>query len=247
MNYFTPALLTVIGLLLVFVIWWIWTQRNAAREQARREAELAKLAKTMQAISHDLGNLLQIMTANLQSAPRTPDAELMQIVEEVEKAAVSATKLVEAVRGRQSAAPTHGTRSAEAAVRLATALLRHDNVPIQLVVTGDFDHHGTHEDALRIVQNLLINAARECKHLPNARVDVTLDGAALRISNPVRDPALLDDQIWESGTSHAESSGLGLPIVRETANRIGWSVRHLVEGDRVTFLVEANGPTTYRG
>ena len=249
MNVFSPAVLTAAALLLVWITWWIWGQRQAAREQARREAELAKLTKTMHAISHDLGNLLSVMTVNLQSAqvgPRASEQELLELVDDVSRAASSATKLLEAVRGRQAAAEMGGTRSAEAVVRWAVAMVKRHYPLVGLAVHGDFEHRGSPDEAMRIVQNLLLNAVREATRSGSGTIDVSMDGGALRISNSVRDPATLDESIWEPGTSGEESSGLGLAIVRETAARIGWTVRHEVHGSRVTFIVEPDARVGYR-
>jgi len=64
----------------------------------------------------------------------------------------------------------------------------------------------------------------------------------LRISNPVRDPSLLDAGIWEQGVSRRGSSGQGLAIARRCADRIGWRLRHEVEGQRVCFIAELAEP-----
>lgn len=240
MNVFSPAVLTAAALLIVWLTWWIWCQRQAARAHARREAEAAKHTRTMQAISHDLSNLLSVMTVNLQvaQAERPTEDELLRLVDDVSRAATSATKLLEVVRGRQAAAAMGGIRSMEAVVRWMVSLIKRQYPHIELRTSGDFEHRGNIEDAARVIQNLLFNAVREAERAGNATVHVSVEPSSLRISNRVRDPARLDESIWDSGKSHQESSGLGLAIVRETAARLGWKARHEVDGDRITFIVE---------
>jgi signal transduction histidine kinase len=203
----------------------------------------------MNAIGHDLSNLLSSMTVGLKDAPNYPDEELLRLIDDVGQAASSAAKLLEAVRGRNAAVAQGGLRSTETVARLGISLIRPEYPHFQFMMTGDFDHGGTTEDALRIVQNLLFNAVREAKSIGGKSmimIKVHVDDRSLRITNMVRDPALLDERIWQLGTSHHDSSGVGLASVREVAAQIGWSVRHEVVGNEVTFIVEPDSRAGYR-
>ena len=124
--------------------------------------------------------------------------------------------------------------SVEGIVRLAIALLRSQKTPIHLEVTGVLHYGGADIDALRVVQNLLVNAVREAARA-EGEVRVELADGVLRITNPVAHgvPA----RLWEEGVSGASSTGLGLTIARDAARKIGWQLRHELDGSRVSFVV----------
>jgi signal transduction histidine kinase len=235
-NIWGPILLSLSALFFTWVMYLVWVQRDAARMEAEREAEKAQLARRVSAVSHDLQNLLQIIAARVDAAPPSTDPAIARMVDEIERAVTSAYRLVDAARGKQTG--RLGPGSAEGVVRLAVGLLRDGGAPMDLEVRGDLEYRGTLEDALQVVQNLLVNAVRETREIPGARVRVVLAERALRITNRVRDAGALTDAIWEEGTTGAGSTGLGLAIVRERAAGIGWSVRFELDADIVTFTVE---------
>ena len=220
--------------LLGFAIWWVWQQRELARKQAEMNAELARLGQTVRSVAHDLDNLFAIVLANLSSAESLPPHEMKEMLSDVERAATSASRLVRAMRGAKAA--PHGMGSTEPILRLVVALLQRD-VSIVVDVRGDMPFRGSDSDALRVIQNLLVNAMREAKTIPGSSIDVTLDRTELRITNEVRDPTFLTDHIYRPGVTGRGSSGLGLAIARDAAAAIGWSIRHEVSGGRVTFVV----------
>jgi len=92
--------------------------------------------------------------------------------------------------------------------------------------------------AMRLVDNLVANAARESQGLGDVWVTVTPEG--LVVQNLTRDPAKAEQCLRERRSGHG-SSGLGISIVSEMAANLGWTVRwHVSHGDR-TVTVHA-GP-----
>jgi len=225
----------VFALLLGFAIWWVWQQRELARKQAEMNAELARLGQTVRSVAHDLDNLFAIVLANLSSASSLPPGEMKEMLSDVERAATSASRLVRTMRGTKR--PEGAPASTEPILRLVVALMQRSDVPILLEVTGDLEFRGSDADALRVLQNLLVNAVREAATTPDRTVAIHLASASLRITNAVRDPTFLTDHIYRRGVSGSGSSGMGLAIARETASEIGWSLRHEIAGGRVTFIL----------
>jgi hypothetical protein len=125
----------------------------------------------------------------------------------------------------------------EGITRLGVALMRSEAKGIELLVDGDFRYRGTDVDALRIVQNLLINAVREAQQVRLGKVTVRLDADSLRITNPIRKGLHLPASIWDPGVSLWGSTGVGLSVVRDTATRIGLAVSHDATEDEVTFVL----------
>lgn len=230
------ALFTTFGLLLGTVAWWTWKQRLQAEKQAETSAELAGLGREVRGIAHDLSTLLTALGPNIRSAVESqePDSEALH---DVERATEAAQSLLNVLRGkpRDASAPT----SIEGIARFVAALLKRGFPEIYLSVDGDLCFLGTDGDALRVVQNLALNAIREASHIEGGQVLIRLSNGELRVTNPVRNPALLDAKIYEERVSHSGSSGLGLGIARAAAARIGWTLRHEVVGERVSFIVTA--------
>lgn len=230
------AIFTVFGLLLGAVTWWSWKQRRHAEQQAATSAELAGLGREVRGIAHDLSNLLTVIGPNLRSAIESREVET-EILEDVERATGAAQSLLNVIRGkpRDVSAPT----SIEGMVRFVAALLKREFPEIYVKVDGELRFLGTDSDALQVVQNLVLNAVREASKIPGAQVRIHLSDGALRITNPVRAPSLLDANIYDERVSHSGSSGLGLGIARAAAARLGWTLRHEVSGERVSFVIES--------
>jgi signal transduction histidine kinase len=242
MRIVEAAILTSIGVGFVWVVWHLWQSRQAELRRAEQNEELAQLSRTMKGISHDLQNLLGLIHSHLSQASGIKPEDLQEFINDMERAARSASKLVEAARG--SEAPMVSERSMEGITRLGVALMRTEAKDIHLLVDGDFRYRGTDLDAMRIVQNLLLNAVREARHVPHGHVTVRLDAESLRITNPIRRGLHLPASIWEPGMSLWGSTGVGLSVVRETATRIGLVVSHDVTEDEATFVLSPSA--TYR-
>lgn len=237
MMWTQTLLFALFALLLGGAAWFSWRQRQIAQEQARMNDVLAALGRSIQDITHDLHNLVSLIIINVASASEMRPEEVPQMLADVEQGARTAVKLIQAIRGGIDRRPSQ-PGSVEGVVRLHVALLRRKRVPIHTTFEDDLPYHGLDADAVRVVQNLLFNAIREAEQVPSGAVTIELARGALRISNPVRAPERLDASIYARGVSGASSSGLGLGIAREAAERLGWSLRHEVVGRRVTFVVE---------
>ena len=227
------VLFTVFGLLLGGLAFWTWQQRQQAERQARMNEQLATMGKEVRSIAHDMNQLFSVILPNLQVARDASPDELPEVLRSIERAAETANTLVQALKGQQRSDAT-GRASAEGIVRLAIALLRGQKTPIHLKVSGVLHYRGADIDALRVVQNLLFNAVREAARTGGA-VNVGLSDARLRVTNPIEGapPA----RLWDAGVSGRGSSGLGLSIAREAANKLGWRVHHEVAGSELTFVV----------
>lgn len=243
MRHVEAAMLTAVVVGFVWVLWHLWRSRQTELQRAERNAELAQLSRTMEGIAHDLQNLMGLITSNLSAASSLKSEDLRQMIEDVERAAWSASRLVEAARG--ATAPILSSRSVEGIVRLQVALMRREGVPVTLRVSGDFQYRGTDLDAQRVIQNLFANAAREAARFDEGKVIVDLDREALRVTNPVERGLALPASIWEHGVSFRGSSGTGLTVAREAASRIGLTVTDEQGDGQVTFVIRPT-PGTYR-
>jgi signal transduction histidine kinase len=237
---------TLFALALGGAIWWTWRERETARKhaelaerQAATNAELAVLGERVKAVVHDVDNLFAILLSNLSSAGTLPPDELREVLSDVQRATSSASRMMRAIRNAKVG--PGGERSVEPIVQLVAALLGRGDVPIEVEHKGKLTYVGSEEDALRVVQNLAVNATREARSIDGARVRIVIDDGALLVTNPTRKPeALLGEQIYEDGVSAASSTGLGLGIVRKRAAAIGWGVRHTVRSGEVCFFVTRN-------
>lgn len=229
------AILTSIAVGFVWVLWHLWRSRQTELARAERNAELAQLSSTMTGISHDLQNLIGSIRNNLSLAATLRPDDLQDLIGDMERAATSASKLVQAARS--STTPAVSTRSIEGVTRLGVALLRGEGIGVVLQVDGDFQYRGNDLDALRIVQNLLFNAVREARHVRGGKVTVHLEDTALHITNPTRRGLALPSSIWEPGVSLSGSTGVGLTVVREAAQRIGCAITHESSDEQVSFVL----------
>ena len=226
------------SILLGFTVWWVWREREQARFRAETNEELARLGARVRTVAHDLDNLFSIVLANLSSAPDLPDHELKEMLADVERAALSASRMVRGIRARASVR----VGSAEPIVRLAVALVQRSGIPIELRVEGEFTFRGAETEAYRVVQNVMVNAVRETMMHPDGRIDVVVDERGIRVTNPTRDPSSLDASIYAAGKSGAGSTGLGLSIAHDNAASIGWTIAHELDGHLVTFVIAAAAP-----
>ena len=234
---------TLFALALGAGIWWTWREREAARKhaelaerQAATNAELAVLGERVKAVAHDVDNLFAILLSNLSSANALPPDELREVLSDVQRATSSASRMMRAIRNAKVG--PGGERSVEPIVQLVAALLSRGDVQIEVEHKGKLTYVGSEEDALRVIQNLVVNATREARSIEGAKVRIVVDDGALRVTNPTRTPeALLGDDIYEGGVSRAQSSGLGLAIVKQRAAAIGWGVHHRVQCGEVCFSV----------
>lgn len=234
MMWFEVGIFTAFALFLGTVVVWMWRQRAAAEAQAKTQEQLALLGREVRGIGHDFRNLLAIVMSNLEAARTAKPAALAEILHDLGLATHSAKRMTDVLVGTKGA---DGPGSTEGVVRLAVAIARRSG-GIALEVGGDFPFRGDGLDALRLVLNLLVNATRETAAFPDEAVQVTLDARSLRVTNRLREGTRLDDAVYSEGKSGRSSSGLGLGIARETAKRLGWSVRHEVADGWVTFVVE---------
>jgi signal transduction histidine kinase len=227
------------SLILSAGIWWTWRQRELAQRQAEMNARLAELGKSLEGLAHDIAQLVNLLLVNMQMAWKHPD-ESSPSLSQMERAAEALRKLVEALQHPETAQAEHG--STEGVLRLVSGLFRGKGTILDLRIRGDMPFHGSHADAVRLIQNLLANAVHEASRFTGGHVQVELARDGLRISNPVREPSRLDESIYEPRVSHSSSTGFGLDISRRAARRLGWSLAHEVHGQEVTFFVRPTSP-----
>jgi signal transduction histidine kinase len=187
--------------------------------------------ETVDALAHDLQNLLTAMSMALPSTADVGAVDTASLVSDLDRSLSSAVKMVRAMRALYRAELEEpATRdSVEGMVRLAVALLRRKDGRVKLAVRGDFEFVGRRIDALRVIQNLLFNAQREAESIEGGYVRVELESNELRVSNPVRDPDALDGSIYARGRSLRGSSGLGLANAVAVAQTLGWKVDHVMQ------------------
>ncbi|MGZ3422844.1 MAG: sensor histidine kinase [Polyangiales bacterium] len=223
-------------------LWNVWKQRSAADERAASAAEGAALAEAVNAIAHDVDNLMSVLLMNLSAAHHAPPNELEETLGDAERAARSAGMLVRAMRGQTL--PPVTDEPLEPIVKLMVALQRRRGADMDLTIEGSMTFTGHAADAFRIVHNLLENAVREAKQIEGGRTTVVVAPQMLSVSNPVRAPESLAASIYERGVSGQGSSGLGLAITREAAARLGMRLEHRMTGNVVTFQLDGRAPAS---
>ena len=93
-----------------------------------------------------------------------------------------------------------------------------------------------------ILTNLITNAYKYA--LSDTNIDVTITTGNMSISNKydvtqtpdlslLREPFYRADESRTDGTSH----GLGLTIVRQLVDRLGWTITADLQGDRIVFTL----------
>lgn len=237
--------LVVIMAAIVIVLWRVWVAREdeavRAAEARAQATEWKQLVRGSDGVAHDVNNLLAAAFINLedlwsQVEANPEEAELS--VRDVTQAIQGATELLTALRqnveGHERVAAT-----TEGHVRLQLALLR-SQASFLVEIDGDLVHGEQPGAAARVVQNLFHNAVREAE-LAGGEVRVRLTNDVFEITNAVRDPGTLGDEIYERGVSASGSSGTGLTVARQQANIAGWALSHELNGAEVTFRCRRAG------
>lgn len=235
-------LLSAIIVAIVAVLWRVWVARYAEAQRARRAEEEAirwkRIGEGSEGVAHDVANLLSTAFFELHSLGGEGDGDPSKArasAQRVRRSLRATTELLNALRiDLDEHAEEHNLAvTTEGHVRLQVALYRRQ-VSIDASIQGDLAHGGSSLAASRIVQNLFHNAVREAKRA-GGDVVVRLSDSAFSIRNRLRPGAVLSDEIYERGKSSEGSTGLGLALCRELAEKCGWSLSHSVEGDDVTF------------
>lgn len=229
------VLIVVAVMGLAAVGWWSWSQRRLAQQQADMQRELLRLSREVSDVAHDLQSLLASISVNATVAKELPAGERAAALDDVERAAWSAARMVTSLRTQTHEASETTCRPL---IDLHVGLLERAGVEIDVQTDGDLLHDGDDLAAERVIQNLLGNAVRASLRHPDGFVRVRLTDDRLVITNPIHDDVELGPEIWDRAVGGAGSTGLGLAIVRRSAADIGWTARHEVEGDRVHFIVE---------
>ena len=176
------------GLTFGGLAYYSWRQRDRARREMERNQQLAEIGAGVDALAHDLENLLMAISLALPREDQVEEVDVVELCRDIERGLVSATKLVRAIRVRQgSRRRDEAGGSVEGLVRLVAALLRRKGARIKLAVTGDFEFRGPQVDAIRVVHNLVFNALEEAEAIEGGYVRLELDAHELRVLNPVGD------------------------------------------------------------
>lgn len=223
---------TTVALLFGVVVWWVWTQRQMALRQAEMNAELSELGRGLRGVAHDLNHYFELIATKIDGVRELSAPELHESLDEISRTTRGAANLVRTIRGE--AVPVRRA-SAEGVVRLSVIMMRGCGVPIELRVNGKLPYEGDDSDALRAIQNVLSNAVREAARHEAAAVVVELSEGTLSVSNPVDPSTSFGDEVYDDGISGAGSTGLGLGVARQAAERVGWQVSHAFVDRTVVF------------
>ena len=237
----SAAVLSSFAVTTAWAIWWMWRRRYDAEERARRadaeasaKRELADFGRAAHSLAHDLGNLLALVHIGASAAALLERQQAREALTDVKEAARSAYRIFEQWRGAES--PSSDESAAAFATTLC-GLLRRTGLRVEARIEGAPRFDGADADAACVLENLLLNAAREAVLAGRPRIDLAMNEREIRIENPIRDAERLDERIYEEGVSFEGSSGRGLTMAREAGQRIGWRIVHAVTDDSVTFLV----------
>jgi K+-sensing histidine kinase KdpD len=217
----------------------VTAERARAAEAAQRAREVASLGGVLAAVSHDLRTPLTTITALAQAGVARGDPNARAIEEEANRLTQLVADLLDMSRLRGGALPVHPElNTAEdlvgAAVRQTAGLFTDRALETKLDLTepalvGRFDF----VQSLRILSNLLGNAAHHTPPASPVELSVQRQGATLAFAVADRGPGVPTgerDRIFEPfyrpGGARADGggAGLGLAIARRLAELQGGSI-----------------------
>ncbi|HKW40299.1 MAG TPA: ATP-binding protein [Gemmatimonadales bacterium] len=216
-------------------------ERARAAEAARQAREVASLGGVLAAVSHDLRTPLTTITALAQAGVTRGDPNARAIEEEANRLTRLVSDLLDLSRLRGGALPVHPElNTAEdlvgAAVRQTAGLFTDRVLETKLDLTepalvGRFDF----VQSLRILSNLLGNAAHHTPTASPVELSVRREGTSLAFAVADRGPGVPPaerERIFEpfyrrSGApADGGGAGLGLAIARRLAEVQGGSVAY---------------------
>jgi K+-sensing histidine kinase KdpD len=219
----------------------VTAERARAAEAARRADEVASLGGVLAAVSHDLRTPLTTITALAQASAARGDPNAPAIEEEANRLTRLVADLLDLSRLRGGALPVHPEfNTAEdlvgAAVRQTAGLFTDRTLQTELDLTepalgGRFDF----VQSLRILSNLLGNAARHTPSGSPVELAVRREGTALAFAVADRGPGVPPaerDRIFEpfyrpvGAAADGGGAGLGLAIARRLAELQGGTVEY---------------------
>jgi two-component system sensor histidine kinase KdpD len=218
----------------------VTAERARAAEAAHRAREVASLGGVLAAVSHDLRTPLTTITALAQAGVARGDPNARAIEEEANRLARLVADLLELSRLRGGALPVHPElNTAEdlvgAAVRQTAGLFTDRALETKLDLTepalvGRFDF----VQSLRILSNLLGNAAHHTPPASPVELSVQREGASLTFAVADRGPGVppaererIFEPFYRPAGAPADGgggAGLGLAIARRLAELQGGTI-----------------------
>lgn len=219
----------------------VTAERARAAEAARRADEVASLGGVLAAVSHDLRTPLTTITALAQASAARGDENAHAIEEEANRLARLVADLLDLSRLRGGALPVQlELNTAEdlvgAAVRQTAGLFTDRLLETRLdliepALVGRFDF----VQSLRILTNLLGNAAHHTPSASPVELSVRREGTTLAFAVADRGPGVAPaqrDRIFEpfyrpaGAPADGGGAGLGLAIARRLAELQGGTVEY---------------------
>lgn len=242
--------LTFCAVLVASAFGVLWKQRQSADElaaknaaEAAKNAEAAAAVDALHSVAHDLDNIFGTLIGNASTAHDMTGEELAEVFAAVEEASRNGRRMIRALRGATGAPSEH---SLGTTLRVITNMHRRTGTKVDLQIDSDLKFIGQPDQAFRIIYNLMGNAAREIEGMENASVRAHLTSSELRITNPLRPGATINERVFERGFSTHGSSGLGLQIVRDVAKEIDLHVSYEIDNGAVSFIVSTEAKSGKR-
>ena len=236
MSTLHVVLLAVFTVVAASLIFHSWRRRWLAERLAAENRSLADEGRSALDLFHDYANLAELIQRSARESDELDPAELRRRLASIREA----SRLLH-TSYREAAGQRVERRAASEVVDAYARLISMAGTDVELELEGTLPYEGAPMHVVRVVENLLENAAREAALAGEPAIRVALTDARLEVENRVRDPSILDEAIYEAGVSSSGSTGLGLALARESAAAIGWTLDHRVDGDRVVFAVTARG------
>ncbi len=232
----------------------------ALETQLQTSKRMVSLGTMAAGMAHEINNPLASMSANLDYVKEgIDDAELVEALEDSED---GIRRIAEVVRDLQLFSVGEAPRSkatavnVEACVRSAQRLCRQhlegiDDVDVR--VGSDVTVDGDEGDLVRVLVNLLVNAAQAIKRsdTPYGRIVVrcATHGAWVEIEVEDNGPGLeagTEDRIFDpffTTRDVGEGMGLGLPICHQLMLKMGGTIRVQTRSGRgTTFVLRLRQP-----
>jgi GAF domain-containing protein len=203
------------------------------REDNRRFEELA------QALSHDMGNLLEVARGHVQYVLESGDTDRLHDAADAHDRAV--TLLEHMVTLTRAGKRVDDPVPVDLATAAETAWTHVGGDGARLAATPeDVRLLADHERLVQLLENLFRNSVEHGRGTATVRVGALDDGFYVEDDGPGIPPAERE-RVFESGVSGADGgTGLGLSIVERVATAHGWSVR-ATEGDGGGARFEVTG------
>jgi len=247
MTFLHSLLLAAFALGAATSIFWMWRMRWAAERRVSEQSFLVEIGRNADDLAHDLSHLVGLIQLNLFVADVGDPQQQREILEDLKESSTMLYSMFRELRGRRVS--DRAVATPERSLRTLAQLVERTGVVVALRVEASLAHGGAPLTFLRLIENLILNAAREATLAGESRVDVFMNESRLEVGNRLRDEPHPREAVVASSPGREGSPGRGLAIARASARAMGHVLSHHVDEDYLVFVVarESSGPLALQG